>query len=305
MRKPSAELPSSRDRGRRATRVTLAGSAVNVLLAAGKLAAGILGSSSAMVADAVHSLSDFGTDLVVLVTMRIARAPADESHHYGHGKFETLGAVAIGLALAFAAVGMGLSSVRSILAFSRGEPLARPGLVALGAAAVSIAAKDVMFRVTRRVARSIESPALEANAWHHRSDALSSVGAFFGIGGAALLGPRFHVLDPIAGVMISGIVLQVAFRILRGALGELTEAAADPDAQERITRIARSVEGITDPHRIRTRRVGPYSVIDLHARVNGEISLRDAHALSHDLEDALVKDYGEGTIVTIHIEPEL
>lgn len=293
------------DRTRRATRVTVIGSVVNILLAMLKLSAGLLGSSAAMVADAMHSLSDFGTDLVVLVTMRIARAPADSSHHYGHGKFETLGALAIGLALALAAGGMGLSSTRSIISFYRGVPLARPGMIALAAAALSIAAKELMFRLTRRVARSIASPALEANGWHHRSDALSSVGAFAGIGGAALLGPAFRVLDPAAGLVISAIVFRVAFRILRDALGELTEAAGDPAVREQVVGIAHGVAGISDPHRIRTRRVGPYSVIDLHARVDGGITLRDAHALSHTLEDALVDAFGEGTIVTIHIEPEL
>lgn len=293
------------DRTDRATRVTVIGSVVNVLLAVIKLAAGLLGSSAAMVADAVHSLSDFGTDLVVLVTMRIARAPADASHHYGHGKFETLGALTIGFALAVAAGGMGFSSTRAILAFYRGVPLPRPGMIALAAATLSIGAKEAMFHATRRVARSIDSPALEANGWHHRSDALSSVGAFFGIGGAALLGPGFRVLDPIAGLIISLIVFRVAFKILWGALGELTEASGDPDARERVAEIALSVRGISDPHRIRTRRVGPYSVIDLHARVDGGITLRDAHEISHDVQDALVAAFGEGTIVTIHIEPKL
>lgn len=292
------------DRTVRARRVTLAGSVINVLLAGGKLAAGLAGSSAAMVADAVHSLSDFGTDLVVLVTMRIARAPADETHHYGHGKFETLGALAIGAALILAAGGMGISSARSVISFYRGESLPRPGLIALAAAAVSILAKEIMFHITRRTARSIRSPAMEANAWHHRSDALSSVGAFFGIGAAALLGPSYRVLDPAAGLVISAIVLHVAYRILLNALGELTESSGDPAVQEQIVEIAHSVAGISDPHRIRTRRLGSYSVIDLHARVNGAISLRDAHALSHDLQDALVTAFGDGTIVTIHIEPE-
>jgi cation diffusion facilitator family transporter len=304
-RLPDHDRSPEPDRANRATRVTAVGSIVNVALAATKLAAGILGSSAAMVADAVHSLSDFGTDLVVLVTMRIARTPPDASHHYGHGKFETLGALAIGFALAAAAGGMGFSSTRTIVAFYRGVPLPRPGMIALAAAAVSIAAKEIMFHATRRVARSINSPALEANGWHHRSDALSSVGAFLGIGGAALLGPGFRVLDPIAGLAISAIVFRVAFRILWGALGELTEASGDPAARDKVAAIALEVAGISDPHRIRTRRVGPYSVIDLHARVDGGITLRDAHARSHDLQDALVAAFGEGTIVTIHIEPEL
>lgn len=294
-----------RDRASRASGITLVGSFVNVILAAGKLAAGLAGSSAAMVADAVHSLSDFGTDLVVLVTMRIAQAPADDSHHYGHGKFETLGALMIGIALAAAGAGMGLASIRSVISFYRGHPLPQPGMIALVAAGVSILAKEAMFRVTRSLGRSIESPALEANAWHHRSDALSSVGAFLGIGGAAVLGPRFYVLDPLAGVLISVIVLRVAARIAVDALGELTEAAGDPAMQEQVREITRGVAGVSDPHRIRTRRLGPYAVIDLHARVNGAIPLRDAHALSHDLQDALVHAFGEGTIVTIHIEPEI
>lgn len=291
------------ERSRRAERVTLLGTALNLVLAALKLVAGILGSSSAMVADAVHSVSDFGTDIVVILTMRITRTPQDRGHQYGHGKFETLASVVVGGALAAVGVGLLVSSARTIVAFAGGAEIPMPGSIALAAAAVSILVKELLYRVTRRVGRRISSNALTANAWHHRSDALSSVGALLGIGGARLLGAGFRVLDPIAGVVISGIICWAAVRILRDSVNELLEGSVDEEVQDRVLVTASSVPGVTDPHRLRIRRVGSYMVLDLHIRVPADRSVAEGHALCHAVEDRIASELGPQTIVTIHTEP--
>ncbi len=290
-------------RSRAATRVTLLGIVANGLLSVGKLAAGVAGSSAAMVADGVHSVSDLATDLVVLVSLRIARAPEDPGHEYGHGKFETLAALFVGAALIGVAIGLAYSSVASIIRVAEGGLLPRPGMIALIAAAASILVKEMVFRLTRRTGRRIASKVLEANAWHHRSDALSSVGALLGIGLAAFLGPGFRILDPIAGLVISTVICVVAVRIIKDTLSELAEASVDSETHDRVLALAADVPGVTDPHRLRMRRVGSYVVLDLHVRMAGSISLADAHRLAHQVEDAITEELGKATIVTIHTEP--
>ena len=290
-------------RSRAATRVTLLGIGANGLLSVGKLTAGVVGSSAAMVADGVHSISDLATDLVVLVTLRIARTPEDRRHQFGHGKFETLAALFVGVALIAVALGLAYSSVTSIVRVAQGEVLPQPGLIALAAAAASIVVKEIVFRLTRRTGRGIGSKALEANAWHHRSDALSSVGALLGIGLAAFLGPAFRIFDPIAGLLISLVICLVAGRIIKNTLSELVEASVDNSTLDRVLKLAADVPGVSDPHKLRMRRVGSYLVLDLHVRMPGSLSLTDAHRLAHQVEDAITQDLGKATIVTIHTEP--
>lgn len=291
-------------RSKAATRVTLVGIGANVILSVAKLLAGILGSSAAMVADSAHSISDFATDLVVLFTLRIARSPEDRRHQYGHGKFETLAALFVGIALVLVGGGLAYSSGLAILAVARGEPLPRPGTIALVAAAVSIVVKEIVYRITRATGRRIGSKALEANAWHHRSDALSSVGALVGIALAAFLGPAFRIFDPIAGLVISLVICFVAGRIIKDTLGELVESSVGEETSSRVLEVAAGVPGVSDPHRLRIRRVGSYLVLDLHVRIAGSMSLSEAHALSHQVEDAITAELGKATIVTIHAEPE-
>ncbi|MBO7358528.1 MAG: cation transporter, partial [Clostridia bacterium] len=215
-------------------RTTLLGGVANLLLVGVKFAAGIAGRSAAMVADAVHSLSDFITDIVVLVFVGISARPQDSSHDFGHGKFETLATLFIGLALAAAAVGIVVNGATKLAAWLQGEELPAPGKLALWAAVISIVIKEIMFRYTIARGRKLESPALVANAWHHRSDALSSIGAAIGIGGAILLGDRWTVLDPLASIVVGAMLVKVAWDLLGPSLGELTEQSLPESTEKEI-----------------------------------------------------------------------
>ena len=209
------------NRDKRIYKVTLTGGIVNMLLLVFKFVAGVLGNSAAMIADAVHSLSDFLTDIVVIAFVKLSSKPADQDHDYGHGKYETVASSIIGMALVVVAVLLGWGGVEKIIQVAKGEQLEQPGVIALVAAVLSVALKEWVFRITKKVALDVNSQALEANAWHHRSDAMSSVGTSIGIGGAVLLGKSWAVLDPIASVVVSIMILIAAFRLLRQASGEL------------------------------------------------------------------------------------
>ena len=211
------------NRDKRIYKVTLTGGIVNMLLLVFKFVAGVLGNSAAMIADAVHSLSDFLTDIVVIAFVKLSSKPADQDHDYGHGKYETVASSIIGMALVVLAVLLGWGGVEKIIQVAKGEQLEQPGVIALVAAVLSVALKEWVFRITKKVALDVNSQALEANAWHHRSDAMSSVGTSIGIGGAVLLGKSWAVLDPIASVVVSIMILIAAFRLLRQASGELLE----------------------------------------------------------------------------------
>ena len=284
-------------------KVTLVGSAGNVLLVIVKFIAGILGHSSAMVADAVHSLSDFVTDLIVLVFVRIGARPQDESHDYGHGKFETLATLFVALALVAAAIGIIVSGALKFARWLQGEELEMPGVLALWAALLSILVKEALFRYTLRVGRREDSPAVVANAWHHRSDALSSIGAAIGIGGALLFGGRWAVLDPLASIVVGAMLVKVAWELLRGCTGELTDSSLPADVEREIEEIICSFPEVSQPHNLRTRRIGNRIAIEAHVRLSGTMSLHDAHEIVSAIERRLRERFGHGTLVTIHMEP--
>ena len=291
------------EREKQIYRVTLVGSAGNALLVIFKFIAGVLGHSSAMIADAVHSLSDFITDIIVLVFVGISARPQDQSHDYGHGKFETLASLFISLALFGAAVGIIVSGAVKFAAWLGGADLASPGRLALWAALISILLKELMFRYTARKGRELESSALTANAWHHRSDALSSIGAAIGIGGAVLLGGRWTVLDPLASIVVGGMLVKVAWEIMRPSLGELTDESLPEKTEEEILSVFHSFEDISEPHNLRTRRIGNRVAIEAHIRMDGAMPLRQAHDLSSRIENTLKERFGPQTIVTLHMEP--
>ena len=291
------------EREKQIYRVTLVGSAGNALLVIFKFIAGVLGHSSAMIADAVHSLSDFITDIIVLVFVGISARPQDRSHDYGHGKFETLASLFISLALFGAAVGIIVSGAVKFAAWLGGADLASPGRLALWAAIISILLKELMFRYTARKGRELESSALTANAWHHRSDALSSIGAAIGIGGAVLLGGRWTVLDPLASIVVGGMLVKVAWEIMRPSLGELTDESLPEKTEEEILSVFHSFEDISEPHNLRTRRIGNRIAIEAHIRMDGAMPLRQAHDLSSRIENTLKERFGPQTIVTLHMEP--
>lgn len=291
------------DREKQIFKVTLAGGAVNVVLLAFKFIAGILGHSAAMIADAVHSLSDFVTDLIVLIFVHISGKPQDKSHDYGHGKYETLALTIIGIALVIVAVGIFHNGALRIAAWWRGDELQAPGMLALWAALVSIILKELTYRYTIRNARNLDSPSLEANAWHHRSDALSSIGTAVGIGGAVLLGKRWVVLDPLASVVVGAFIVKVAVELIIQGMRDLLEHSLPDDIEDEIMQIAQSEPDVIEPHDLRTRRIGNLYAIELHILMNGDITLARAHDHADAIECRLKKRFGENTHVAIHMEP--
>ena len=292
------------ERDKKVYRVTLLGSVVNLLLLVFKFVAGVLGHSAAMIADAVHSLSDFVTDLIVIVFVKISSKPEDADHAYGHGKYETLASCIIGLALIVVGVMMGYNATVKIVDVVRnGTELASPGIIALAAAVLSIVLKEWMFHLTRKVARVVDSPAVEANAWHHRSDALSSVGTAIGIGGAVLLGSKWAVLDPIAALVVSVFIVVQAAKILSDAIGQLMEKSLPRDVEQRICEIVYEEEGTSDIHHLRTRKIGSQISIELHVRMNGYLTLREVHDKSIAIEKRLRAAFGDSTYINLHVEP--
>jgi cation diffusion facilitator family transporter len=284
--------------------VTLVGGAVNVVLLVFKFVAGILGHSAAMVADAVHSLSDFVTDIIVLAFVHISGKPKDKSHDYGHGKYETLATTIIGVALLVVAVGIVYSGAVKIAAWLGGQQLEAPGLLALWAALLSIVLKEGVYQYSMVKARQLKSQAVEANAWHHRSDALSSIGTAVGIGGAIFLGQRWTVLDPVASVIVGAFIVKVAADLLRSGIGDLMEQSLPDAVEDEILRLAASVPGVSMPHDLRTRRIGNHYAIELHILMDGDMSLREAHDKATEVEDTLKGHYGQDTHVAVHVEPK-
>ena len=291
------------ERNKEIYKVTLVGGAVNVVLLVFKFVAGILGHSAAMVADAVHSLSDFITDVIVVVFIHISSKPKDKSHDYGHGKYETLAMTIIGLALLAAAIGIIYGGAVKIADWVGGQQLEAPGMLALWAALLSIVLKEAVYRYSMVKARQLNSQAVEANAWHHRSDALSSVGTAIGIGGAIFLGQRWTVLDPVASVIVGAFIVKVAVELLRRGIGDLLEQSLPDEIESEILQLAATVEGIAEPHDLRTRRIGNHYAIELHILVDGDIPLREAHDRASEVEELLKSHYGEDTHVVVHVEP--
>jgi cation diffusion facilitator family transporter len=292
------------ERNRDIYKVTLVGGIVNVVLLIFKFVAGIVGHSAAMIADAIHSFSDFVTDIIVLVFIHISEKPQDKSHDYGHGKYETLATTLIGAVLLAVAIGIIYSGAMKITIWASGEQLKAPGLLALWAALVSIIMKEGVYHYSMVKARQLNSQAVEANAWHHRSDALSSIGTAVGIGGAIFLGQRWSVLDPVASIIVGAFIVKVALSLLRSGIGDLMEQSLPDAVEEEILRLASTIPGVVKPHDLRTRRIGNHYAIELHILVDGDITLRKAHDKASEVEDLLINRYGEGTHIVVHVEPE-
>ena len=284
-------------------KVTLVGSAGNLALLSFKFVAGVLGHSSAMMADAVHSLSDFFTDLIVLLFVKVSAKRQDESHDYGHGKFETIATLFIGLALVGAAIGIIVSGCVKFARWLGGETLVVPGKLALWAALISIVVKEALFRYTAHCGKKLNSSAVVANAWHHRSDALSSIGAAIGIGGAILLGERWAVLDPLSSIVVAGMLIKVAWSLLKGSLGELTDQSLPAEEENEIMDIVSAFPDVSEPHNLRTRRIGNRVAIEIHIRMDGNLPLNEAHEQATAIERKLKDRFGRETLVTIQMEP--
>lgn len=274
-----------------------------MLLLLFKFTAGILGHSTAMIADAVHSLSDFVTDIIVIIFVRISGKPQDKCHDYGHGKYETLATAVIGVILMAVGIGVLWSGVSFIWAYAHGAPLEEPGILALIAALASIVIKELLYHYTVFIGRKVDSQAVVANAWHHRSDALSSIGTAIGIGGAILLGTRWRVLDPIAAVVVSFFIIKVSYQLIVPCIGELTEQSLSDDIEKQIEDALLSVIGVADPHNMRTRKIGNRASVNVHVRMDGNISLRQAHQATKEMEQKVRRILGPETFVNIHVEP--
>lgn len=275
----------------------------NIGLSALKFAAGALGRSQALIADAVHSLSDCASDFAVLIGLRLSARPRDHDHTYGHGKYETLTAAVIGLSLGYIALKIGGAAIHRIFLALQGEAIPAPAAFAFWAAVASLGVKEALFHATMRVARATGSEVIEANAWHHRSDALSSVATAAGVGAAAWLGREWRILDPIAALFVSMFLLRISWGILRRQMGGLTDRSLSPELCDEIHQMALKVPGIVEPHNLRTRMVGRICVIDMHIRMQAEMPLREAHDIASTLEQALQQRFGKETIANLHLEP--
>ena len=285
-------------------KVTWIGSIVNFLLLTFKFVAGILGHSSALVADAVHSLSDFVTDIIVIVFVKISGKPEDDDHRYGHGKYETLATALIGVALFAVGIGLLVGGATKVADVIKGAVLPAPIMIALIAAAVSIVSKEILYRYTVHVGQNLNSQAVVANAWHHRSDAFSSIGTLIGIGGAIFLGEKWRILDPIAAIVVSVFIIKVAVDLIKPAIDELLERSLPAETEKRILDIIAEFPEVSSPHHLRTRRIGNHIAIEVHIRMDGQTTLENAHTVATNVERHLKAEFGPDTHIGIHMEPK-
>ena len=287
----------------RARRVIWLGFVANLILTIIKLLAGILARSSAMVADAVHSVSDFATDLVVVSSLSVASRPKDHNHKYGHGKVETLATAFVGGVLILVGLGLLYSGSMKIYSVYQGNILQQPGMGALYAAIGSIIVKEILFRYTIKVGNQTNSQAVIANAWHHRSDVYSSFGTLLGISGAIFLGQKWVILDPLAAIIVSFFIFKIAIKITSDTLLELIETSLPREHEDEIIQLASEVNGVHDPHELKTRKIGNHIAIDIHIKVKNHLNIEEAHNITIDLERTLRKAYGQETHISIHTEP--
>lgn len=285
-------------------KITVLGSLANFLLLIFKFVAGWLGNSSAMIADAVHSLSDFITDVIVLLFIHISSKPKDKGHDYGHGKFETLATSIIGIVLMCVGIGLFWESSSKVVGFYfRGEELESPRMIALIAALVSILVKEFLYWITLAVGKKENSQALIANAWHHRSDAFSSIGTALGIGGAILLGDQWRILDPLAAVIVSIFIVRVSLKLVIPAINDLLEQSLPAEVENEIISIIEETPEVRNPHNLCTRRIGNDFAIEVHIRVDGNTTVMHAHEITRDIEQKLRDKFGPATHITLHVEP--
>lgn len=284
-------------------RITLAGAVANCLLTIVKVAAGLVGHSAAMVADGVHSLTDLISDFIVMVFVKISSKDSDGDHDYGHGKFETLATLIVSGMLLIVGVKLLYDGSTAIYDHLHGHKLESPGMITLYMAGLSIIVKEILYRVTARVGREVESQAVLANAWHHRTDAISSVGSLVGIAGAIYLGDKWVILDPLAGCIISIIIFFVAIKMMTGALNELMEKSLPQAERDEIFDIIKHVDGIIDVHELKTRRNGRSVIIDVHVVVNPDMTVVVAHDITIQVERRLRDKLGPEAQICIHVEP--
>ncbi len=286
-----------------ATKVTWVGFVANIVLTVFKLIAGFLGRSSAMIADGVHSISDFATDLVVVGSLKVASKPSDQNHKYGHGKVETLATVFVGIVLILVGTGILYSGGKKIYEYFKEGAIDSPGNIAFYAAIASVIIKEIIYRYTLRKGKQINSQVIIANAWHHRTDVYSSFGTLAGIGGAIFLGPRWTILDPLAAIIVSVFIFLVSFKILKTSVLELIETSLPRKIEQEILNVFSETEGVFEPHNLKTRKIGNNIAIDIHIRVKKDLNVQQAHDITVELEKKIRYKYGEQTHISIHTEP--
>lgn len=288
-----------------ARHVTWVGFWINAALGVLKVIAGILGRSSAMVADGIHSFSDFVSDIIVLIFVGISRRKANTEYQYGHGKFETFATMLLALVLGIVGVMFFIEGWEKTWSALHGGVLERPTWLALSMALASIASKEWLYRYTRRAGEQIHSAVVVANAWHHRSDAFSSLATLAGIGGAMFLGVKWRVLDPVAAMLVSVFIVMVAVKIGKPAVMELLEVSLPSEVVEGMYRVIGTTPGVEAFHHFASRRNGNCMIADFHIKVDPHISVEHAHHISSEVEQRLKDAYGHEMIVTIHVEPYL
>lgn len=295
---------NGKDRLKDIRSITIWGAVVNIALTVAKIVAGVVGRSAAMIADGIHSLSDLLSDIVVLVFTHISSKGKDRDHSFGHGKFETLATLIVSIILVIVGAKLMSEGIKSIISVIKGNVIPKPGYIALIAAVLSIVSKEILYQVTVKVGKEANSPVVVANAWHHRSDALSSIGALLGIGGAIILGDKWTVLDPIASCCISIAIIVIAVKMALPSLSELLETSLPEDIEAEIVRTASEIPGVRDIHELKTRRNGISFIIDAHITVDPLISIVEAHDIATNVEEALQLKYGNETQISIHMEPD-
>jgi cation diffusion facilitator family transporter len=292
------EIGSKTSRENKVRRVTWIGLLINITLACIKFAAGYFGRSQALIADAIHSITDTTTDFAVIAGSHFWSRPPDECHPYGHRRLETLITVFIGLMLAAAGIGIGWDAVSSL----HEKDSTPPGWIALVAAAVSILTKEILYRWTAVAGKKIKSPAMVANAWHHRSDAISSVPVLIAVGGA-LIFPSWSFLDLVGAIVVSIFIMHAAMKIIWPGISELIDAGAPEDIQKRITDIACNNRGVMEVHKVRSRYISTSILVDMHIVVKGSISVRDGHAIADEVEKEIIDNIPNVLGVVVHVDP--
>ena len=294
-------MPESRTESAKAGRsVTLVGALVNAFLILFKFLAGIFGQSQALIADAVHSISDLFTDFVVLLGLRMGRKAPDEKHHFGHARIETLASAIVGLALIATALCLGIKAIWNIYHHTEYHPT----WLALVGAGVSIALKEALYHYTIRIGRRIKSSAIVANAWHQRSDALSSVAVFLGVAGARIK-PSWHILDSFAALLVSFFIVKVGLEILRETFREFTDTAPQPETLNKITDCIRTVEGVIDMHDLRVRTLGGLYQMETHIVVDGQLTVAEGHRIAKAVEICLAEEISDVDRVIVHVDPAM
>ena len=292
----------SQGRNREEKRCTLVGMTTDVGLSAMKIVTGIVGHSSAILADGIHSISDTVTDALVYTMVRLSGKGIDGQYRYGRGKFETLAAFLISLLLVVVALGLMAEGIKDVWNALHGQTLERPHNIALIVGIIAVVVKESLYHYTRLKGRKTNSMALKTYAWHHRTDALSTAATLVGVAGAMFMGESWRVLDPIAAIAVSVLILTLSYRLGRPAVEELLEVSLPQEEQEKISAIVTGTAGVKAFHNLRTRRNGNLRVVDIHVKVDGDLTVAQSHEITRAIEGQLTAALGE-VMTNIHVEP--